>query len=969
MSLNPASLSAQEAPGLITGRVLSMDSGYPLAGADVTVDGTVFGVKSDVNGSYIIVGVPPGVYTLRVTKEFYRSSSILGVLVRSGQPTRSDLPMTLEADVGVEGSTVSLEEFVVSSEIVAESDLGLLRSRQMATAVSDAIGSESFSRLGIGDAAEAMSKVTGASVVDGKYVMIRGLGDRYSNTLLNGVSVPSADPDKRAVQMDQFPSDLLESIVTSKSFTPDQPGAFSGGSVNLRTRSFPERFFVKTGVSMTYNDQVTGQPGLVIPGGGSDWKGMDDGTRALPADLPAEIPSQSRARIAARNGDFGPAEILDQASKVFHNDSYFPTLDKAGMDYGVNFAMGDYIPIRQEQAFGYIVSLTYDSGTRSYTDGISGRYGQGSSDMDSPDFVNLNQLFTYDLDELSYREAYEANPDVPGGTPQFGVTSTTQFVNWGAYAQAAYRFSANHEVTLRYFLNQSADDRVKHGVGEATRSDAGRLYEIYDLLYTERSISSLQLSGKSLIPEWHELQVEWRLAHGTSVQEQPDYRTISYFWDFGSQEYASAAGTGNNRFFRDLTENSDEAAVDLTLPVTIAKMPGQIKFGGVYNEGDRTYEEKRFRWSQEARPYEIIENYPNPVGIVATTPTSVTFGNTISDITGTLSDYLADQKIWGLYAMADLELGERWRTILGVRAEHTGMSTRAPEGAADFEAADIDQTDLLPALSLVYQLNPKMNIRAAYGRTVARPLYRELAAVRVEDAFNDEFFAGNPDLELSSIDNFDLRWEWFPGSGEIVAASLFYKDFDKPIEVTLVPSIGSIQPRNVDKGRVMGVEFEFRKGLDFITDGLANFSVGANLSVIDSEVSIPEEELAAIRQYDPDASDTRELLGQSPYIVNLELAYDNLNWGTGVTLAYNAFGDRLSLVTSGALPDVYERSLHSLDFIYTQRLTSDLRLKFAAKNLLDASREKSLQNAGKDYYYEQYTTGRSFSLGLSWSFN
>ena len=384
--------------------------------------------------------------------------------------------MSLVSVAGVEGSTIAMEEFVVSTEVVAESDLGLLQSRQMASTVSDAIGSESFSRLGIGDAAEAMTKVTGASVVDGKYVMIRGLGDRYSNTLLNGVSVPSADPDRRAVQMDQFPADLLESIVTSKSFTPDQPGAFSGGSVNLRTRSFPERFFLKTGVKVGYNDQVTGKPGLVIPGGGSDWTAFDDGTRALPADLPEEIPSQSKARIAARSGDFGPAETLDQASNAFHNETYFPSQEEPGLDYGFNFSVGDFVPLKNEQALGWVFSLTYDAGTRHFGGGVSGRYGQGFTDIESPQFVDLDQLFTSDLDQLSYKNAYEANPDVPGGEPAFGVTTTTQFVNWGAYAQLAYRFTANHEATLRYYSNQSADDRVKHGVGESTRSDAGRLF-------------------------------------------------------------------------------------------------------------------------------------------------------------------------------------------------------------------------------------------------------------------------------------------------------------------------------------------------------------------------------------------------------------------------------------------------------------------------------------------------------------
>jgi TonB-dependent receptor len=806
------------------------------------------------------------------------------------------------------------------------------------------------------------------SVVEGKYVMIRGLGDRYSNTLLNGVSVPSADPDKRAVQMDQFPSDLLESIVTSKSFTPNQPGAFSGGSVDLQTRNFPERSFLKTGFKVSMNDRVTGEPTLVIPGGGRDWTGLDDGTRAVPSDLPDVIPSQSAARIAARKGDLGPARELDRVSNSFHNESYFPTESRSGIDYAFNISLGDIVPIKDEQAFGYILSLTYETGTRHFTDGSSGRYGQGATNADDPGFVEANQIFSSDLNQLSYKNAYLANPDVPGGEPAFGVTSTTQFVNWGAYAQLAYKFSANHETVLRYYFNQSADDRVKRGVGESTRSDAGRLFEIHDLLYTQRSISSLQLSGESRFPQLGDLKVDWNLSQSNSIQEQPDYRTISFFWDFTSQQYASAAGVGNNRFFRNLDEKSDEGALDFALPVNWLNATGNLKFGGVYTRGNRTYDERRFRWSLEARPREIIENYPNPVGIISTEEDRVTFGNTISNISSSFSDYLADQTLWGLYAMVELDLNDRWRTIIGVRAEHTGMSTQAAPTSVSFLAADIDQTDLLPALGIVYKLNEKTNLRAAYGRTIARPIYRELASVRVEDTFNDEFYSGNPLLELSSIDNFDLRWEWFPRSGELLAASVFYKRISNPIEVTLVPSTGAIQPQNVDRGTVAGVEFEFRKRLEEVADWLNHFEIGVNVSFIESQVSIPEDELAAIRLSQPDASDTRELLGQSPYVVNLEFGYHNLDWGTGVTLAYNVSGDRLALVTSGGLPDVYERTYHSLDLIYNQRLTRSLNLTLRARNLLDPSREKSLRSGGYDYYFERHLVGRTFTAGLSWSF-
>ncbi|BET67620.1 TonB-dependent receptor [Opitutales bacterium ASA1] len=955
------------ASGSISGRVISLDSGENVSGAFVTVQGTTLTATTDLNGSYILPVVPVGTHTLLVVKAGYLNSTVNNVRVQPSVITKTDLPME-SSDPSTGSDLIEMAEFVISADVLESSNLALLGARQRSATVSDAIGADFFSRVDAGDAADAMSRVTGASVVDGKYVLIRGLGDRYSNTLLNGAGVPSADPDRRAVQMDQFPAGLLDSIVTSKSFTPDQPGGFAGGSVNMKTKNFPDRFFVSFGLSGSYNTATTGEDLLSIPGGGRDWLGMDDGTRALPDGIPNRIPSQTESRIAARSGNFAPAEELDRVSNLFNNEGYFPTASSGKPKFGSSFATGDRISLGGDRMLGYVVSVTYDRSSSHYTDGYAGRYSQGAIDPTSPSFVTGLLVYSPDVSDTSFAEAYALDPDVPGGTPAFGVTESSFGVDWSTYAQVAFRPSLQHELALRYIRNQSADDSITRGVGESTRSDAGRLYTVYDMLYTERSVESLQLSGSSVFPALGDLRVEWRASTGESTQEQPDYRTLSYFWDFANQQFAAAAGVGNNRFFRDLLEESDEAAIDATLPIVLARSPASIKFGGAVQDGARTYRERRFRWSREANEIDVIQSYPNPVGIVDRTANSVTFGNTIAELPNNLVNYDGDQRISAAYAMIDFEPMDRLRVVTGVRAEKTEISTRAAASGTSFRAAAIDQTDYLPALSLVYRLSENTNLRAAYGRTLARPLYHELADIRVEDPFRDKFRAGNPDLQLSDIDNFDLRWEWFPRGNEVVAVSVFQKDFVNPIEVVDTPSIGSERPANAPRGEVRGVEFEARMGLGRFAQRLSSFSVGGNVSLVDSEVTIPDEEMASIRMSYPNAGDTRELLGQSPYIVNFDVSYDDFERGTTATIAYNLQGRRLHLVTFGALPDIYEQPAGELDFVLSQRITSRLRLKFTAKNLLDPDYEKTMSHAGRDYYYERFRRGRTFGLSLNYSF-
>lgn len=958
------SLAAGDA-GTVAGTIVSTDNGAPISGAVVRVAGSNRQATSDLDGSFTLTEVEAGVRTITVAADGYPTTQVESIEVAAGEIARADvlLPLSAEADM------IELSEVVVSAAIAEGSAIGLLNARQKAPSVSDAIGADDFSRLGIGDAAEAMTKVTGASLLDGRYVLIRGLGDRYANTLLNNLSVPSADPDKRAVQLDQFPASVLESIVTTKSFTPDQPGAFTGGSVNMRTKSFPDRFFISASTSVKFDEGATGRSVLGIPGGGRDWTGRDDGTRALPAGIPDRIPSRSEATNAARiNGDFAPAEELDRVSKLFHNESYLPSSTHGAPGYGGHFAFGDRLDLGRDRLVGYVFSTSYDRNTTHFEDGTQGKYTQGGTDPASPSFVNAGLLYTPRVEDLSFAADYAANPEVPGGVPAFGVTQTSDEVLWNLYGQIAYRPLLNHEVTLRYMHNQAASDVIRRGVGEATRSDAGRLFEVYDLLYTERALDSLQLSGRSLFPALGDLRVEWRAARSKTTQEQPDYRSLSYFWDFSAQQYAAAAGVGNDRFFRDLQEDSDEAGIDLILPVFLHGRPGTLKAGAMVQEGERTYRERGFRWEPAPNRIDLIEGFPNPVGIVDRTDRSVTLGSTIAELPNRLLNYDGEQSVWAAYGMADLNLTERWRVIGGVRAEGTAIEVGPVADSGAFESADIDQTDVLPAASIVYQIRPDMNIRAAWGRTLARPLYHELAGIRVQNKFLDKTRTGNPDLEITTVDNLDLRWEWFRGGRELYAVGVFHKEFRNPIEVLDIATLGTEMPQNLESARVTGAEFEARFNLGMLGEWLEPFSLGGNLALMTSEEKIPEAELAVLRQVYPGARGTRALFGQSPYVVNVDLSYSHARLGTSATLALNIAGERLVLVTDSALPDIYEQPAPRLDFTLAQRLGQRWRLRLSARNLLAPDHKKTLTHLGRAYYHERHATARSFSLSLAYFF-
>lgn len=935
-----ATLAAAQADptGQITGQAINTETGRGVPNVRVTVVDTLLAATTDLDGRFRIEGVPGGQHAVTATRDTFQSLTVFGIQVRPTEASTVDLPLSPAQPL------VVLDTVTVSAAVVQNSGLALLGARQKAAAVSDAIGSDQFGRLAVGNAAEAMGRVTGASVVGGKYVLIRGLGDRYANTLLNGTTVPSADPDKHAVQMDQFPSSLIDAITTTKSFTPDQPGSFSGGSVNVKTKVFPEASFVSLSAKLEYNENTTGKDLLEAPTRGV----------GVPA-LPAVLPSRTEAELAARRGNFGPAEELDRATKAFASGSLFPSTTEAAPNLELSAAFGNRHSFGSEGLFGYIASVSLE---RKYAHDEN---AEANRFLGTPDAPQSRLLLTNDRGLLSFDPASAVT------APRFGVTSSTQTETQGGFAKLALRPSIDHEFSLDLLYNETTDDLIRRGVGEEAMNYVGSVFEVYDMLYTERSVGSAQLRGKSLFPRANDLELEWRASMSTSTQDQPDYRTLAAVYT-PEGGFINATGVQPNRFFRELQEDATEVGADLTYPLNLGEREYRLKLGGVTSRNERTYREQRFQYSISPRSREDLVSFPGAIGIVERTADAVTLGNTIQRLQEPNS-YEGTLDIEAGYLMVDAPIITGLRAIGGVRFERTEMRTDpVPIVGGSPKLGVIEQTDPLPALSLVYASSPKTNWRFAYGRTLARPTYKELTDIRYEDVFTGDVYLGNADLETTTIDNFDLRWEWFPRRGEILAVSAFYKRLDQPIEVLYQSGAGSIQPQNVERGTVSGVELEFRRGLQFLSPSLAEFSVGANLTFVTSEVTIPAAELAILQAYDPAADDKRELLGQSPYILNLDVSYDRGSSGTSATLSYNVVGERLDLVNFGPLPDVFEQPAPMLNLVISQRLSERWRLKFSAKNLLDPDYEKTIELPGQTLLYARRTEGRSYALGVHCEF-
>jgi hypothetical protein len=937
-----ASAFAQES-GSIRGVVVDQSTGEGLIGANVIIGGTTVGAATDIEGKYTIPNAPAGTHTLKASMIGYNAVVVEGVKVNPGA--------TVVANFELLEGAIQTEEVVVTAKALEDTDAGLLKHRKKSVSISDAISAEEFSRAGASNAADAMKKVTGASVVGGKYVYVRGLGDRYNNTQLNGSELPSADPDKKAVNMDLFPSNLLDNIVTVKSFTPDKPGNFAGGLVDINTKAYPENFTFNVSMSGSHNSNVSFNDNFLTYNttGATDWLGYDDGTRDLPAifdEADLEIPTPQESRV-----DHVAADKLDAMSNAWEAD-WGPVKEQAPLNMSYSLSVGDQIDLGGSP-FGYVFSGSYKRSFSHYDDGVNARYNWAETALNPRMDVN---------------DAKSSSETLLGGM-----------------ANLSYRPHPMHDVSFNVMLTQSGESTARYQKGVYPDQFGDNLFEARTLLYTERGLQSYQLKGKHFFEDLLGISLNWDGALSTSTQNEPNLRFFSNEFDIEDSLYIFSTGVGlPNRIYRNLEEETTGGNFHFTLPFAQwSGLNSKFKFGGHYSEINREFRERRFQYNNgymNRSQYNAYYETGNPndfyadsaLGIVRrdTNQTSGTivsrFGTYIEDESVLAHNYDGDQTLAAGYFMFEVPIVERVKFVGGARLESMEMNVVSADTA--YDEGNLKNDDWLFSASFVYQMMEDVNLRASYGKTLARPTFRELAPLTTFDFIGDNRFAGNPDLKHTLIENYDLRVEWFERPGEIYAASVFYKDFINPIERAIRPDIdGTIQYQNVDKGMAYGAEFEVRKRLDQVHDYLANFVVNVNFSLVESEVTISEGEIeVALRDDSTFNESKRPLFGQSPYIVNAEFAYDNWETGTYVGVFYNIFGDRLSDVQFGVMPDVFERSRGELDLTVSQRIGYGFKTKLTVKNILDAKMERTIDFNGKEYPFSTYGLGTSVSFGVSY---
>jgi outer membrane receptor protein involved in Fe transport len=933
------SMTAYGQNGSIKGSIIDDKTGEALIGATIVVENTTNGTVTDLDGKFVLPNLAPGLYNVSVSFISYSTTTIKDVEVKAGEAT-------ILNNIRLSEEVLETDEVVITAEAIKSAESALLTVQRKSSIVLDGISSEQFSRNNDSDAASAIRRVTGVSVEGGKYVVVRGLGDRYNKNSINNAEIPSLDPDKNAVQMDLFPSNLLDNIIVYKTFSPELPGSFSGGYIDISTKEFPENFTLQASASIgvntnaTFNDQF-----LSSERGNTFWLGMDDGTYAIPDIL-------ENQNVPFPSNNLAEARELDAATKSF--DTGFGNVRRtAPVNHSFSLSLGD------ERTFlgrplGFVAALSYNRSYSYYDQGATGRYFLPGADTE----------------ELVVLQEFEDS-------------NGTESVLWGGLLNLTSKVTNNSKIGLNFMFNQSADlnSRFLTGVFPADANDpVNDRLQNRAMQYLERSLMSTQIRGEHLIGS--KLKAEWTVAYTKSTQDEPDLRFFNNVINTANEDtvyFTLVNPTGNpTRFYRDLEEDNLEGKLDFELPFKYKQeFDSKFKFGGGYLVKNRSFNERLIEYNRGSNtqdytgdPAEYFGD--DNIGLVSESP--IRYGLYIIETPDVGNSYTGDQSLPFGYAMVDWGLTQKFRLAIGARYERTDiqLNNTSPFLPDSLQQANLVTNDVLPSINLIYELQEGMNLRVSYGRTVGRPTFRELSAFTSFNFLGDARQTGNPDLRRTVIDNFDIRWEYYANRLDYFSASFFYKDFTDPIERTASPFINEPKDglsfffRNVPQAVAYGAEFEIRKGLSFIAPELTNFRVGVNFSYIISNVDINEQELALIRVNDPSAEDTRPMYGQSPYLINALLSYDNPDNQWNVSATYNVIGERLFLVASNGTPNIYEQPRNLLNVNIKKGWGPRFSTRLSIQNILDAPVSFTQEFKGREYDYQRQTLGTDISLNLSY---
>ena len=893
----PAVAVAQTSDSVrVSGVVLDSNNAQPLPGVTVAAAGTSAAQATDLDGRYALM-LSPGAHRLTFSLDGYQARS-----VEIDLSNRRQLEITTTLALGGFTEVVNVTGDVVDADTSTET--AQLVERRRATVISDNLGGQEMRRNADSNAAAALQRVTGLSVVDNQHVFVRGLGERYSHTTLNGASVPSTQPERRVVSLDLFPAGLLDSVSIVKSYTPDRPAEFAGGLVEIVPARLPNRSTFNVGYEWGGNSATLGEPVFDYAGGRTDWLARDDGRRALPAMVPA--------RRVIRGGIFTPdvgfsREDLQRFGEAFEN-----LWDPAARDGRGNNQWSAVYGNRWGRV-GALASL-YQSQKPQYRDEVQ-RYFRVESG---------EGLTTFS--DYAYR-AYEVKSSLAG------------VLNVG------YQLNPNNRVGFQGFSTNSGSRETRQF--EGFNADAARVLRNTRLMWVEENLTNGQVTGEHLFTSLSHSRLEWRASVGRSNRDEPDLRETLYEETGGRFLLADESQSGY-RMFNDLDETSYDLGASWSFPVTKWNgLPMSVKVGPQYSRRERDFASRRFRFV----PLDVIglDLSQSPQALFA--PENIGSRFELREETRATDFYNAEQEVASVYGMADVALSAAWRVIGGARLERfTQRVDTFDLFDADFDddpdviRAENRATDVFPAVNLVYAVRQDQNVRFGVSQTVNRPEFRELAPFEFTDIVGGRAVVGNPGLTQSRIQNYDVRWEWFPRAEEVVAASFFYKRFGDPIERFVEPTAQlRTSFQNADSARNAGVEIEARKRI------APALLVGGNYTFVDSSISLTASQTNVLTTLE------RPLAGTSKNLFNGYV--EGRTGGFSARLLVNVFDDRIVDVGSLGLPDIFEAGRTTLDLVAQQRL-GPVTLRIAADNLTDSPVE----------YLQGDQVQRSFKYGRTVSF-
>lgn len=902
---------AAQAQIKLTGKVVNAKN-EPVAGASVKIVGAAGGTTTDVEGRYSLTLTPNKKYEIEFSAISYASKLINEVEVGNG--------MDNELNVVLEFAAKSMEGVVVkATSRRQESTNALLAFQKNNIALSSGIAADFIRRTPDKNTGEVLRRVSGTSIQDNKFVIVRGLSDRYNSAFINGAQLPSSEPDKKAFSFDVIPSQLIDNIIINKTATPELTGEFAGGLVQVVTKDIPTSNQLIFGASLGFNTQSAFKDFYSNERGNTDWLGFSD--RSLPGAYPK--------RYSVYNS-LSTADKIE-VSKAFRDDVFNQVQSTAGPIQQYNLTWANVVKSKNNASFGSVIGVTYRTSKLLYD---ASKY--------LPDF------FDYHDRQNKYT------------------------VNWGAVANFAWT-KGRHKIAFKNLFNQLMDDNyyVRSGLNLDNIQDIS----LRSSVLNQRSLYSSQLEGTHQF--FKDIKVTWNVNYAFNSKQQPDLRVQTYSRTPNTAEpyILNLRGNNTNRFFSDLTDHTFGYNASVAIPFVMGTQKQTLKVGGAATVRLRDfraiilgYREPNDQ-SLNAQTYDQVFNHNN-------FSENGYYFNT--DLQNPSDRYYGVSALSAGYIMFDNKLNDKLRLVWGSRFEYFEQFLKSNTLTSDKASIiNTDKFDVLPSANLTISPNNKTNIRIAGSRTVARPEFREIASFAFFDFEQLASVSGTPGLKRSSILNGDLRYEYYPKAGEVLSLGAFYKNFADPIELRLnESSTGSRRQyefQNAEKADLVGVEAEFRKSLGFLSanaEWLERLYFNGNASVIFSKVALGNTDASGNKL----PATNRPLQGQSPYLVNAGLQYD-AEKGTNVSILYNRIGQRLSLVGNTQFSDIYEKPRDLVDFQISQKVFNkkgEVRLTVSDilnQKVMTYQNKNSAKayNAGTDIMFTSYTPGTTFTIGFNYN--